>query len=107
MPYLDLNCNIAKLHASSDVFHVFKLLFLLTTNSVSRLATNSCKQNKSNEIMNQAKQSVFCIFFIERHTITSKLINAQHAWKKPEDRWSCSSTETICSEQAYGNIFKK
>ena len=26
---------------------------------------------------------------------------------KPEDQWSCSSPETICSEQAYGNIFKE
>ena len=26
---------------------------------------------------------------------------------KPEDQWSCSSSETICSEQAYGNIFKE
>ena len=23
-----------------------------------------------------------------------------------EDQWSCSSPETICSEQAYGNILK-
>ena len=27
--------------------------------------------------------------------------------KKTEDQWSCSSPETICSEQAFGNIFKE
>ena len=27
--------------------------------------------------------------------------------KKTEDQWSYSSPETICSEQAYGNIFKE
>ena len=38
-------------------------------------------------------------------TLTNDIVSFEQL--DPEDQWSCSSPETICSEQAYGNIFKE